>query len=111
MIHFTLFRENNDWEGEDWSFWLQRDGNEAALRALSIAIDALDDAERSYKLELSEALTEAEVDLLCRYAGEGYYASHNKVTGRLVLPEPLVISGEDDVLYKGGIRDLFLFEG
>jgi len=106
-MDFTQFRENNEWEGEEWSFWLQRDGNEDALRALEAATDVILDDEPLYVLNLNETLTEAEVDLLCRYSSSGYYSSHNKVVGQLVLPEPLPVGVEGDPLYKGGIRNLF----
>jgi hypothetical protein len=107
MTTFTLFRETNDHEGESWTFWLQRDGNEDALLALGELI-AADEAEATYdypyKLDLTQTLPEKAVDLLCRYAEDGYYAAHNRVTGTLTIPASFDV---DNHLYKGGIMELF----
>lgn len=107
MTTFVWFRETNDHEGESWTFWLRRDGNEEALTAL--AKQLVEDGEKieydyPYQIDLTETLLEDQVDLLCDYAESGYYDSHNKVDGTLTLPENFSIM---DGLYKGGIRDLF----
>lgn len=105
MKTFTYFREINEHEGEAWTFWLQRDGNEDALLALDSVIDAYweEETEPAYELSVEDTLTETQVDLLCEYSEEGYYATHNKVTGTLRLPDGLTV----DTLYKGGVKDLF----
>ena len=106
MTTYALFRETNDHEGESWNFWLERDGNEETLRRLGEMLDAAEEAcpyDFPYVLDLDEALTDEQVDLLCEYAEEGYMHSHNKINGTLVVPDDLV----PDDLYKGRIEDLF----
>lgn len=98
---FVRLVETNDWEGETWSWWLQVDGNEEALEALSVL---LDDEEWEEYLYLSGIVVpEADVDILIRHGGRGYYPDHIKVVGVLTLPVDFEVSG----LYKGGIRDYF----
>lgn len=107
MRKFIRLREVNDNEGEAWNWWLQFDGNKLEVHKLS---RLLDEADAACDWELSYDLTpdieyESVVDKLVTYAERGYYASHNKVTGKFTCPDDL---GEDaERLYKGGIVDLF----
>jgi hypothetical protein len=106
-LTFVRLHEINEWEGETWDFWLQRDGNEAALERLGELIeDAMQDVEEpAFKLALSDVEPESVVNKLVHYAADGYMAAHNKVTGTLTVPDSL---GQDaEKLYKGGIRDFY----
>lgn len=110
MTSFTLFRESNDHEGESWTFWLQRDGNEDALSFLAGELEAAEKQFKwdfPYKLELDATLDEHDVDVLCEYGGQGYMDYHNKIVGKLVIPEDFTAAGDDDFLYKGGVSHLF----
>lgn len=103
-IMFVRFQETNDNEGETWNWWLQRDGNEQQLLILDGLCRDADDDEPMFELFIGQTEAESVVDKLVQWADSGYYRSHNKVTGSLDCP-----AGVDylDVLYKGGIRDLF----
>lgn len=97
---FTRFVEHNEWEGATWSFWLQIPGNVEALSTLSEIIRPLED---QYELFLHLVEPENVVDILVDYADEDYMPTHNKVTGKLIIPNPFDV----DALYKGGIQDFF----
>lgn len=98
MRYFVELVEVNDWEGETWSWWLQLDGNEDALRELGVLLSD-EEGEEEYQLS-DEAVSETDVDLLVRHSKLGYYPSHTKVTG--VMTPPVDFEATD--LYKGGIR-------
>lgn len=104
MTTFVKFIEINDHEGETWRFYLQVDGNEKALEELKKRI-AAEIKYDEYTLT-DERLTESDVDVLVRHSDCGYMDYENKVTGTLVLPYEKGVT-IDEVLYKGGIRDLF----
>ncbi|GAA3878449.1 hypothetical protein GCM10022243_48940 [Saccharothrix violaceirubra] len=112
MTVFRRYVEENDWEGETWTFWLQVDGNEAGLDRLASLLADLDpssqydteDSEESPYTLADEVEPEHVVDKLVEYSDTGYMASHTKVPGRLVLPEATVA----ETLHKGGIKDLFV---
>lgn len=107
---FVKFTEINEHEGETWTFWLQRDGNEAALAQLADALDEFGGDE--YHLA-DTALREDVVDVLVEHGGVGYRPLHTKVTGHLEVPTNLLAVDEDsgdvlqDGLYKGGVQRLF----
>lgn len=107
MSTYFRFVEENEHEGATWNFWLLSDGNEAELDRLAdyLAAASEDDDEPQFMLAEDE-LTGSEVDLLVRFAEENYHLSHNKIDGRLSLPE-LLDDEFRDALYKGGIRDFF----
>lgn len=115
MTGYVKFREDNEWEGEAWTFWLPTEGNEAALLELENALDAAHEADDEFPYELRRNVvrSEEQVDSFVEDAEDdnsGYYSAHNKVTGRLILPDVLGEPGRTetfDYLYKGGIRDLF----
>lgn len=102
-MQFVKFLEINDHEGEEWVFWLQVDGNENELAKLEDALNAQDEYDEIYQLDLTEVLPEHDVDVLVEHAGGGYMDYHNKVVGTLAVSESLDI----DDLYKGGVQDLF----
>lgn len=106
-MRFVRFVENNEHEGETWTFWLQVDGNEAALADLwNFLIDQEESEPIEYELFDFEykTLSEHDVDVLVEYGGEGYMGLHNKVTGVFNYQEP---SEDLRELYKGGIRKYF----
>lgn len=105
MTSFTPLEEHNDHEGETWTFWLQRDGNEDSLQALSEALSAGN--AYWYAMNLDVAISEHDVDVLCEYGGQGYMDYHNKVLGKLEIPDG-VSDDEFETLYKGGVRGLFV---
>lgn len=100
---YVRFTENNDWEGEEWSFYIPVEGNEEAIKFLDEKVCG-----NEYSL-MKERLTEKEVGTLERFGGEGYMKNHNKLVGILdykKLEKAIDTSGEDgDPLYKGGIKD------
>lgn len=105
MKTYRRLIESNDNEGETWSWWLQADGNETALKRLQDACLQFGDD----MFELTEDLVhEAEVDILVRYTDGGYYSAHNKVDGALFLPKFGDYAAFWDQMYKGGIQSLFL---
>lgn len=107
MSAYFRFIEENEHEGATWNWWLRSGGNEAELDRLTDYLAAEFEGDDEPQFMLAEVeLSEPEVDLLVRFADENYHMSHNKVDGRLVLPEVLDETFRDD-LYKGGIRDFF----
>lgn len=112
---FVKFEEENHHEGETWTFWLQRESNEAELDKLGGLIEQYEEAQGSdseYQLDTEVRLSEDEVDTLVAYAGSGYMRYHHKVVGTLTVPDDLLQHDEEygttlDALYKGGVRKLF----
>lgn len=102
---FVQFTETNDHEGETWTFWLQRDGNEEALNWLSDFLTAVNAEvlDPEYQLFLDKVIPEEHVDVLTKWGGENYMPLHNKVVGRMVIAD---FFAPDD-LYKGDITKLF----
>jgi hypothetical protein len=117
---FVKFVENNDHEGEKWTFWLQVHGNESALDKLADVIRQYEEANDAgpgwseYRLHEGTVIPERDVDVLVKHGGGGYMNNHNKVTGTLQVPDDLLGDGEYgknlDRLYKGGIENLFYSE-
>ena len=102
-MRYVKFTETNESEGETWAFWLQYDGNEAALAELRSRLAAHVDP--PYALA-DETEDESAVDLFVRNAADDMYLpSDSKITGTLVLPDKFDEHLEE--LYKGGIQDLF----
>jgi len=101
-MRFVPFTEDNDWEGETWTFWLQLDGNEEELVRLHEATHDLE----SYSLNLNVIENEDTVDHLERHAKQGYMSSDIVVTGKFVMPD-LLSDDLDRALYKGGIEFMF----
>jgi hypothetical protein len=106
---FVRMHEVNEHEGECWDWWLQYTGNEDALSQLAawLAVANEDEDEPSYVLHLNDREPEPIVDKLVEYADGGYYSAHNKVVGTLDVSGGIVDADDFDLLYKGGIRDLF----
>lgn len=110
---YVKLTETNDWEGEQWAFYIPLTGNEDAIRELAAGITAKTDPddgdEAPYALDLTP-IPGTTVDLLVAHANddEGYMAAHTKLAGRLVVGgvDLATIRDEDDVLYKGGIKNL-----
>ena len=110
-LRFVKFTENNEWEGEIFTTWLQVDGNEAQLDKLcelldEAAVDEEGETDENFPYELTlrseETLTEEHVDVLVEHA------EHTKVVGKFTCPDTL---GEDcRLIYKGQISELFTAE-
>ena len=93
------FTENNDWEGEEWEFFvLLADGEHAVLVEL---LEKVGEYNESYTLS-EETFTEEEVRVLVDNADEeGYMPSHN-YAGRVANPLPEAADFEEsDPFYKG----------
>lgn len=104
MNHYVRWTEYNDHEGESWTFWLQRNGNEAALTELGRFLAVMtSENDESYALDLDVVLDAHDVDVLVAHGGSGYRAYHTRVDGRLAVPATL----DPDDLYKGGVEKLF----
>lgn len=112
-MNFVKFTENNDWEGENWNFWLQLDGNEDQLKELESWLGTMDEYGHIYELLMGTVLPEDKVDTLVDYSGSGYMDYNNKVVGKFTCPIPSTSEEEDglewlnDKFYKGGIKDHF----
>ncbi len=113
-MKFVKYTETNDHEGESWNFWLQLDGNEAQLKELAAWLGTFDDDGESYDLDMSTVISEAEVDTLVKYGGQGYMDYNNKVTGTFVCPQPREFVDDDEgwewlneEFYKGRIMTFF----
>lgn len=106
MTTYRRFIENNEHEGETWSFWLQVDGNEETLKLFAEQLDSAQKDRFDPPYELTgDTLGDHDVDVLAEYGGQGYMDLHTKVAGRLSIPDEF--EHDLDLLYKGGIRDFF----
>jgi hypothetical protein len=114
---YTPLIENNDHEGETWTWWIRIEGNEAVLDLLRDTIREERDADDCFEeYDLPEwpngdRLTQDQVELLEQRSGGGYYSAHNQVFGLLVPPPALLDTSVpaferlNDALYKGGADD------
>lgn len=96
-MKFIKFIEKNDWEGEEWNFWLQSDGNEEELKQLQSWLGTFDEDGQEFELDMTP-IDESEVDILVKHSGGGYMNDHNKVTGVFKCPE--VKDPESDTAYE-----------
>jgi hypothetical protein len=99
---FTQMVEYNEHEGECWSFWLQVDGNQDALNELWGLIEA----EEEYTYQFTDDVVyEWELQTLLDHGnfGYGYMNQHNKVAGKLTLPNGFQVND----IYKGQIKNFF----
>ena len=91
------FTENNQWEGEQWDFFVRL--TEKQHEELSLLLEELDNDE-TYSIS-DRTYTDEEVKVLIENAREGYMDSHNYAG---VLTEKLPKAkefDEDDPFYKG----------
>lgn len=108
-MNYVTLVEHNDWEGESWTFYVQLDGNEEALMALAAAI-VKHEMQEEYELDLTP-VSECMVSYWTRRSSsDGYMASCNKVDGTLDPSTLVNLSYEElnQLLYKGGIRDMLM---
>lgn len=109
MSTYAKFTENNEWEGEEWHFYIPIEGNEGALRELLDALESIGGEEEDSKYELDlTPIPENEVDILVKHTDSGYMDCHNKLSGVLTFkPDTLEdLKGTDkDPFYKGEIRE------
>jgi hypothetical protein len=101
---FYHINENNDWEGEDWNFYLVQEGNELFIERLKEAIAKFD--EYGETLEISDKLvSEKEVDTLVKHSKSGYMAYYNKVD-KVISPDVIEMDSMEDFfqcINKGGL--------
>lgn len=100
---YVKFTEQNDQEGETWTFWLPVEGNERALAGFADWLAQQGDRAEEYTLDLEAREPEERVDALVEHGGSGYMAYHTKVSGLMSGPMP----DGPDRLYKGGVRGFF----
>jgi hypothetical protein len=95
---FVRLTEDNDWEGEEWHFYIPIENNGDALRDLQAAV------EDSMAFSLSdEDYLESEIDILVNHSDSGYMSFHNKLDGVLNL-DGVDMKNLDDAFYKGQIE-------
>jgi hypothetical protein len=113
---YTPLIENNDHEGETWTWWIQVEGNESTLDLIRGTLaECRSESEYFEKYDLPEwpngdRITDEQLAVLRRWSDGGYYRAHNPVYGVLVPPSEFfdsTISPFDrlDSLYKGGVDD------
>jgi hypothetical protein len=108
-LMFVRLREKNEHEGETYHYWLQVNGNEAALQELGEALaDEFFTDEEEFTLRMEPQRPEHEVDVLVAEAEGTYMACSQKFTGRLQWPnDQMSIDDWQDTLYKGSIKSCF----
>lgn len=113
-LKFVRLKENNEWEGETWFFWLQRNGNDEALANLAALLDSHPLLSETFTLTLDREKSEVEVDELVKqavkdYDEDGGYTYHDhKITGTFVWPaEEKSVEDWAQDLNKGSIKDFF----
>ncbi len=105
-MSYFKFTEYNDWEGESWNFYIPIEGNTIPVEDLKTFIKNFS-FEDMYKID-DKPYTEEEVKILCDNTESGYMDFHNRLSGKLILPELKVEDCNivDDPFYKGGIENL-----
>jgi hypothetical protein len=100
---FQELIEENDWEGETWSFWIPVKGNEDEIERLTTLLKDFDDNGYS----MGDTATASEINVLIKHSKDecSYMERHNKLEGLLRLPDK---PGAEIVesLYKGGVCDM-----
>lgn len=106
---FIPFVEENEHEGESWTFWLQYNGNETELIGLAEQLhEDRFEVEPAYSLDLSDVEDEEVVERMCLRARMGYNPSDMMVRGKFTCPDiPPTTEALDDLFYKGRITDHF----
>jgi hypothetical protein len=113
---YTPLIENNDHEGETWTWWIRVEGNEGVLDLINDTILAARDVSEYFEeYDLPEwpngdRITDEQLAVLLRWSDGGYYRAHNPVYGRLVLPNDFFdpefgIFERHESLYTGGLDD------
>lgn len=108
-MSWTRLVENNEGEGETWTFWIRTEGNESELARLAQIVADFDDGDEQFQVLEPVDLTEDQLDALVTFGGVGYMRLHTKLSGRLQLPTEAPKTGAYPLgawfpyLYKGGI--------
>lgn len=99
----VAFIEENDWEGETWSFYISLEGNEDAIERLA---DLVADLEQ---FDVSDPMSRDDAEVLCRHSKTGYMDFHTQCLDLQLdidsLEEHCESSSAEDILYKGGIEE------
>lgn len=110
---YARLKENNDWEGETWCFYIPVQGNEKAIDKLRKLCEQLNEEEEFSCSIDDEFVPESAVDVLVKYGESGYFDDHNKLEGKLVLPKKMPTRITDKVrqdwserMCKGGISEM-----
>lgn len=108
---YVEFTEQNDYEGEQWSFFIEAtENNLDELEKLKnqanefIATDEDLAYDLGYRLNL-DPLPENVVDVMVDRSDGGYMSRYNKVKGKLTCPQFKDGEAMRDAMYKGGIKD------
>ncbi len=106
-MNFVPFTEENEWEGETWTTWLQVDGNEEELGKLAELIEY----SQIYHIDLTDEVEECVAQRICDRADMGYMWSDWMLKGKFTCPvnEHNLTEQEfcDEAFYKGRIENHF----
>lgn len=112
MTDYVTLTEDCEYEGETWRFYIPVEGNADALSKLAEALASFaDQGPEAFTLDLTP-IPESEVDVLVKHGGDtDYMPAHNKLVGRLVIPDDVLAqlaAGDEESLYKGDIDDFMV---
>lgn len=112
VSEYALFKEVNDWEGEEWSFYIPVDGNEEALGQLAAWCHhwRAKEPEFPYSSPLLKWFSADQVEKFVTTPNSGatYMAAHNQMAGTLAIPENLLeleVKEAFTAFYKGGMLE------
>lgn len=111
MSTFVRFVEENDYEGETWTFLIEKPGNGESLAHLEVVANSeVDHGESNFILYPDDAITEAEAETLVKYAkGQGYMPAFTICRGNLNFTAEQAAGDEVyDWLHKGGIKSFIV---
>lgn len=100
LVYYVELVEDNDWEGERWSWWIPEHGNHAQLEYLRDLVSA--NPGSGYKMGARLRATDLDTIELAAINDHGYFDRHNRLDGFLDV-WGLTADNCMDELYKGGI--------
>lgn len=111
MSTFVRFVEENDYEGETWTFLIEKPGNGESLANLEVVANSEGDyGDSNFILYPDDEITEAEAETLVKYANQpgSHMPAFTICRGNLIFTAEQA-AGEEvyDWLYKGGIKSFF----
>ena len=102
----ATFVENNDWEGEEWYFYIPLEENKAEIEWLWDRLERCNEMMQDAfyfadDIELDEAL------IFEKHTKSGYMDEHNVLDGKLDIRTFKTMTDEElfDALYKGKIAE------
>ena len=110
-MKYVKLTENNDWEGEEWNFFIPLDVNKEGLKLIS---DKLNENPQKSDCSITlheEVFDEEEVDGLVKMSKCGYMHEYNKMTGSIKSERfyDLYIDDFLDLIYKGQLKNIGLY--